>query len=401
MFVELRNTPRPYTWGSRTAIAELQGREPSGAREAELWLGAHEGSPARLSPASGVEYPDLAAWIAADARSAGLTHPRLPFLLKLLAAEAPLSLQAHPSSVQARIGFERENQAGVPLDAPHRNYKDPFHKPELVVALSETYEVLCGFRPVAEVATDIRDLIKTAESKGMVLAAGELTALLDRLSGTDAEVLSSVMQYLLGSGSEIARLVSAVTDVAAAAPPSPAVDTVRLLCAHYAGDPGIVVSLFIHRIRLSRGEAIYLPAGNIHAHLRGFGVEVMASSDNVLRGGLTVKHIDVKELLNVLDFAPLSAPYLQPEVVSEGVERFSPGIRDFMLFRVDVSDASREATVDLPGVAIALVTRGSVDLTGVQSATRLRAGQAVYITPNESLLTISGGGEVFIASTVL
>lgn len=165
MFVELQNSPRPYAWGSLTAIPELQGREPSGEPEAELWLGAHEGSPARLADGSGVGHPDLASWIAADSASAGLTQPRLPFLLKLLAADAPLSLQAHPSPEQAAAGFERENRAQVALDAPRRNYKDAFHKPELVVALSETYDALCGFRPVARRSTQSKQGSSTQASQ--------------------------------------------------------------------------------------------------------------------------------------------------------------------------------------------------------------------------------------------
>ncbi|SEB36595.1 mannose-6-phosphate isomerase, type 1 [Paramicrobacterium humi] len=399
MFVALENTPRPYAWGSQTVIAILQGRAPSGEPEAELWLGAHPASPARVAAGSGVGHPDLAAWIESDAASAGLRQPRLPFLLKLLAAEAPLSLQAHPSPEQAVAGFERENAAGVPLDAPHRNYKDAFHKPELIVALSESFDALCGFRRVAETAEDLDALIAVADKEGMALAVTELRALRERLTGADDEVLRDVVQYLLGS--EISALVSAVTDSAALASPSPAVDTVRLLAEHYPGDPGIVVSLFVNRVTLTRGEALYLPAGNVHAYLRGFGVELMAASDNVLRGGLTPKHVDVPELLSVLDFEPLPVPYLQPTRVSTGVELFAPGIPDFELFRVEVADDGPDATVELPGVAIAVVTRGEVDVTGAQGAATLRAGQALYVTPDETALAVSGDGELFVATTLL
>lgn len=399
MFVELQNTPRPYAWGSRTAIAKLQGRKPSGEPEAELWLGAHEGSPARLADGSGVGHPDLASWIAADSASAGLTRSRLPFLLKLLAADAPLSLQAHPSAEQAAAGFERENRAQVALDAPHRNYKDAFHKPELVVALSETYDALCGFRPVAEAAADIDALITTAEGEGNLPAAVELRGLRDRLSGSDAEVLRSVVGYLLGA--EISSLVAAVSAAAASAPLTPAVDTLRLLAEHYPGDPGIVVSLFVNRVTLRQGEALYLPAGNIHAYLRGFGVELMASSDNVLRGGLTPKYVDVPELFSVLDFEPLPVPYLRPVLVTDGVQLFAPGMPDFELFRIEVGEDVPEIAIKPPGVAIALATRGRLNITGAQGAMKLRAGQAAYITPDENTLVVSGGGELFIATTRL
>ncbi|MCW4457833.1 mannose-6-phosphate isomerase, class I [Microbacterium sp. MPKO10] len=395
MFVAIENTPRPYAWGSHTAIAELQGREPSGEPEAELWLGAHPGSPSRIFPGSGVGFPDLAEWISADPASAGVASGRLPFLLKLLAAESPLSLQAHPSPEQAEAGYAREDAAGIPLDAPHRNYKDAFHKPELVVALSETYDALCGFRPVSEAITDIDALVAVATDAGQALAAAELTGLRERLDGDDADVLRDVIEYLLGS--DVSALVSAVTDVAASAPLTPAVDTVRLLAEHYAGDPGIVVSLFINRVTLKRGEALYLPAGNIHAYLRGFGVELMAASDNVLRGGLTPKHVDVAELLTVLNFDPVPVPYLQPAWVSDGVDRFAVDVPDFELYRMEVQDT--DATMDLEKAAIAVVTRGEAELTGGQGAATLTAGQAVYVTPDESALSATGDGEVFVATS--
>ncbi|PFG31865.1 mannose-6-phosphate isomerase, class I [Paramicrobacterium agarici] len=395
MFVAIENTPRPYAWGSTTAIAELQGREPSGEPEAELWLGAHPGSPSRIFGGSGVGFPDLATWIAHEPDSAGLSSGRLPFLLKLLAAETPLSLQAHPSPEQAEAGFARENAAGVPLDAPHRNYKDAFHKPELVVALSDTYDALCGFRPVADAVAEIDALIDVAEGNGQGLAAAELRGLRERLEGDDAEVLRSVIEYLLGS--EVSALVSAVTDVAASAPLTPAVDTVRLLAEHYAGDPGIVVSLFVNRVTLRRGEALYLPAGNIHAYLHGFGVELMAASDNVLRGGLTPKHVDVAELLTVLNFEPVPVPYLEPEHVGDGVELFAPDVPDFELYRMDVHDD--DASIDIQKAAIAVVTRGEVDVTGAQGAATMTAGQAMYVTPDETALTVSGDGEVFVATS--
>lgn len=394
MLVPIENTPRPYAWGSHTAIAALQGRGPSAEPEAELWLGAHPGSPARIVGGHG--HGDLAQWVAEDAASAGLSSARLPFLLKLLAADEPLSLQAHPSPAQAEEGFARENAAGVPLDAGERNYKDAFHKPELIVALSESFDALCGFRPVADAARDIDALLQAAERAGLALAKAELRGLRARLEGPDDEVLRGVVKYLLGS--EVSALVSAVTDAAASASLTPAVDTVRLLSSFYPGDPGIVVSLFVNRVTLSRGEALYLPAGNIHAYLRGFGVELMAASDNVLRGGLTPKHVDVPELLSVLDFEPLPVPYLAPKAVAPGVESFRPDVPDFELLRVEAGDGT--ASVPLPGVAIAVATAGTVTVHGASGSVSLSPGQAVYLTRDEAPLAVSGG-ELFVATTNL
>lgn len=398
MFVPIANTPRDYAWGSRTAIAGLLGREPSGRPEAELWLGAHPGSPARiLTPEAAGGHGTLADWVAADAASAGLAEPRLPFLLKLLAADAPLSLQAHPSPLQARDGFAREEAAGVPIDAPTRNYKDAFHKPELIVALSDTFDALCGFRPVAEAVADVDALLAVPGLAGDALEA--LATFRMSLDGRpDAEVLRRVVGSLLRD--DVSVLVLAVTDAAASAPDTPAVDTVRLLAEHYPGDPGIVVSLLVNRVTLSRGEALYLPAGNIHAYLRGFGVELMAASDNVLRGGLTPKHIDVPELLRVLDFTPLPVPYLAPERPAAGVEAYRPDVPDFELFHVVVTGTS-EPAVPLPGAAIAIATAGSLTVTGASGTVDIARGESVYITPDEGSLSVRGNGELFVATTHL
>ena len=395
MFVPIANTPRDYAWGSKTAIAGLLGHEPSGSPEAELWLGAHPGSPARIldQDAAG-GHATLADWVARDTASAGLAEPRLPFLLKLLAADAPLSLQAHPSPEQAREGFDRENAAGVPLDAADRNYKDAFHKPELIFALSETFDALCGFRHVADAAADVDALLAVpglAPSARAVLAAFRAS-----LDGEDAAVLRRVVGSLLSD--DVSVLVQAVTDAAATAEPTPAVDTVRLLAEFYPGDPGIVVSLLVNRVTLTRGEVLYLPAGNIHAYLRGFGVELMAASDNVLRGGLTPKHIDVPELLGVLDFTPLPVPYLEPARPGAGVELYRPNVPDFELAHV-VPQGDEPAVVTLTGPAIAIATAGALAITGSTGAVTLRQGDAVYVTPDEGRLVVTGAGELFVATS--
>ncbi|MET0933019.1 MAG: mannose-6-phosphate isomerase, class I [Mycetocola sp.] len=398
MFVPIVNTPRDYAWGSRTEIAGLLGREPSGRPEAELWLGAHPGSPARiLTPDAVGGSGTLADWIAADAASTGLSEPRLPFLLKLLAADAPLSLQAHPSPEQARDGFAREEAAGVPLDAPTRNYKDAFHKPELIFALSDSFDALCGFRPVADAAADVDALLAVPGLAGDALEA--LATFRMSLDGRpDADVLRRVVGSLLRD--DVSVLVRAVTDAAASAAESPAVDTVRLLAEHYPGDPGIVVSLLIHRVTLSRGDVLYLPAGNIHAYLRGFGVELMAASDNVLRGGLSPKHIDVDELMGVLDFTPAPVPYLEAEQPADGVDLYRPDVPDFELAHVVVADEV-SPTLALPGPAIAIATAGAVTLAGASGVVELRRGEAVYITPDEGGLAVGGAGELFVATTRL
>ncbi len=378
MFVAITNTPRPYAWGSRTAIADVLGRKPSGDPEAELWLGAHSGSPSAIvDPSQTGGARTLEEWIAADPRTALGAHAasaRLPFLLKILAAESPLSLQAHPTPEQAQEGFDREKEAGVPIDAAERNYKDPFPKPELIYALSDTFEALCGFRSV----DSFLDAVVALDDPG-------LAPLIERASSDAA--LPELVRWLSEGGPE----VDAVVERVSSAPRAP--ELVTRLAAQYPGDPGIVIALLLNHVTLRRGEALYLPAGNIHAYLAGLGVELMIASDNVLRGGLTPKHVDVHELLHVLDFSVAPIPYLEPTHPLKNVEVFAAPDPGFALAHVTGS-----GTLDPDGPAIAICTSGSFEIAGRHS-TRLGRGDAVFITPEERVLRIEGDGELFVAMT--
>ncbi|GAA3337343.1 mannose-6-phosphate isomerase, class I [Curtobacterium pusillum] len=396
MFLGITNTPRDYAWGSVTAIPELLGRTVTGAPQAELWLGAHPGSPSVVvNPAMVGGADTLRDWIAAEPQSAlGPDRTGLPFLLKVLAAAAPLSLQAHPTPEQAREGFEREEAAGVPIDDPARNYKDPFPKPELVVALSERFEALSGFRPVAETLAEVETLDA---------GSGRLGPLTVHLQ----HGLEDTVRWLETADSSALAVVQAVSDLAAALPDealTPNTSTVRDLATSYPGDPGIVVSLLMHRVTLAAGEAMYLPAGNIHAYLDGLGIELMAPSDNVLRGGLTPKHVDVPELLRVLDFTAYPAPVLAPERVDAGVERFAPEGVGFALLRVTGDGRpvglGSGGVAPLVGPSIAICTAGAVTLVGATSATLLRQGESCYITPDEGDVTVEADGGSGLASTV-
>lgn len=370
MFVGITNTPRDYAWGAPGAISTLLGLAPTGAPEAELWLGAHPGSPSRLVGSQGTLID--------------VVDGQLPFLLKVLAAGSPLSLQAHPTMDQAQAGFERENAAGIPLDAPQRNYKDAFHKPELIYALSEEFHALCGFRSAAEIRATLERLL---ERRG---PSAPIEGWMHRL--TDDDALRDSFAWLITRGDGVDELIAAV--VAHADGATAALDTVAELALAYPGDPGIVISLMLNRVTLRRGEALYLPAGNIHAYLAGVGIELMAASDNVLRGGLTPKHVDVAELLSVLDFRPLPVPYLEPERPQAGVAVFRPDVTDFVLVVVEGS-----ADIPLTGPAIALAVEGTFALAGESGATTLQRGEAVYLDADEAELAIAGTGLLFVATT--
>jgi mannose-6-phosphate isomerase len=370
MFVEITNTPRDYAWGSTTAIPELLGTAPTGRPQAELWLGAHPGSPSRVVGSDGST---------AGGTLADVARGRLPFLLKVLAAASNLSLQAHPSSEQALAGFEAENAAGIPIDAADRNYRDPFHKPELIYALSDPFRALCGFRPVAE-------------TRAVLQAGGgdpRLRPLLDRL--VDDSSLPGVFEWLITRGAGVDELLAAVVEVSG---DHDAWRTVRFLAERNPGDPGIAISLLLNSVSLTPGQVLYLPAGNIHAYLEGLGIELMAASDNVLRGGLTSKHVDVPELLKVLDFRPSPVPYLEPERPQPGVEVFRPDVPDFVLTVVSADAATDGVSLPLSGPAIVLCTSGRASLNGHQ----LERGHAFYVAEEPSL-AIGGDGMLFIAST--
>lgn len=392
MFIPISNTPRDYAWGSTTAIPEILGTRPSGKPEAELWLGAAEGSPSViLNPESLGGATNLAAWIDTDPKTALGDYAgagRLPFLLKLLAAASPLSLQAHPTPHQAMEGYARENAAGIPLDSPLRNYKDSSAKPELIYALSEHFDALCGFRPVDQSRTIVKAFIDAAPADTTALEG-----LLHHLNAGDAP--RTAFEWLLSRGEGVDAVVELVTELAPlVAGWQLETDTVTSLAHDYPGDPGVVISLLLNRVQLIAGEALYLPAGNIHAYLDGVGVELMAASDNVLRGGLTPKHIDVPELLSVLDFRPMQVPYLRPERPAAGVEVFRPDVPDFVLVRLTAA-----ATWVIDGPAILLCTAGEFAVAGAQSSATISRGESSYVTPDEGRLAFTGTGTVFLSTT--
>jgi mannose-6-phosphate isomerase len=378
MLVPLSNAPRDYAWGSTTLIAQLTGRVPSGRPEAEVWFGDHPADPSETPSGR-----TLDTWIADDGAAEGVPA-HLPYLLKLLAAASPLSIQAHPSKAQAEAGFAREEAAGIPRDAPERTYRDANHKPELIVAVSETFRALAG----------LRDLDAT---RRLVAAMGpEAGPLAEHVNAGDADLGAVVGWALSDDGRADAPRIIAAAD-ALADEFSAERELVRELDAAYPGDPGIIVALLMNLVTIPRGEGLFVPAGVLHAYLGGLGVEIMAASDNVLRGGLTPKHIDVPELLRVLDATPGPVLLRQPEPVAPGLGRFGVPVADFALL-IARPELSAAVSVPLPGVAIALATAGDTTVVGAKGArVGLRPGAAVLATPHEGTLRIEGEGEVYIA----
>ena len=424
---ELENVLRPYAWGSPTAIAELLGRPASGGPEAELWIGAHPDSPSvALTPAAGTgrhtpETRDggrlaLDALIAQDpehclgSASVAAFGPRLPFLLKVLAAESPLSLQVHPTLDQAREGFAREEAAGIDPAATDRNYKDAFHKPEMILALTP-FEALCGFRPAAASRAVFEHLAACFDLAGLELPPLVPLLLEDLAQPDEPAALRSAFERLIAGGEDVsdatAMIVAALVSGAPMGSHVAELTTVVDLNNDYPGDPGVLISLLLNRISLAPGEAVYLPAGNVHAYLHGLGIEVMASSDNVLRGGLTPKFVDVPELLKTVAFEAVAVPMLPAETTMLGQDLFRPPFREFQLQRIELAPGAEPVPLAQSGAAVVIVTAGSVRLDSPKGELRLERGASAFLPAAEAPVNVhavsgaTGTARAFAVTTAL
>ena len=372
----LHHTSRDYDWGSPDDIPRFLGEFADGRPVAEVWMGTH---------------PLGASTIGTDDGEVSLTTlaGELPFMLKLLAASRPLSIQVHPNAQQAKAGFAREEEAGVPIDAPHRVYRDANHKPEMVYALT-AFDTLVGFRPTAEILR--------------ILAAIEsplATSLAERLNdrpGFDGIV--RVVETLLDEKpdvSEIDRVVASCRDLAAQGiDVKRAYATAVEIAEHHPGDVGVVISLLLKRLTLQPGEAAFLGAGIIHAHLRGMCLEVMVSSDNVLRAGLTSKHLDPGGLVDCLDEGMSRLARVTPEPFGFSTDIFSPPVDEFALAVTQCSHAEPEGAA-LPDASrrIVVCLGGEVELVNEHGErVTLRRGESVYADGSDGALRGIGTGEL-------
>ncbi len=385
----LRGAIRKYAWGSRTAIADFTGRSsPTQHPEAELWLGAHPGDSAHCATDDGevsllqMITEDPAAQLGAASRER--FGDALPFLAKVLAADEPLSLQAHPSSQQAVHGFEQEERLGIPVAAPTRNYRDSSHKPELIVALGQ-FEALAGFRPAARSVEFMQALAVPGLGPFITLLQGQsdadgLRALFTTWITFPQPDLDVLVPSVLDGAINYIR--SGETTFQAEA------KTILELGERYPGDAGVLAAMLLNRITLAPGEGIYLPAGNLHAYLHGIGFEVMANSDNVLRGGLTPKHVDVPELLRVLDFTPADDAPIVARSTRDGLELvYDTPAAEFAVSVLQVTDeyVGREidAPAEHPGPQVLLCIEGVVKVQSAAGAVSLARGDAAWVAADD------------------
>lgn len=393
--VLLQNQIQNYEWGSRTVLAELLGLPaPSPKPEAELWMGAHPAAPSQaLVGQVPIALPDLIARSPADVLGASVAKRfggELPFLFKVLAADQPLSIQAHPNREQAREGYEREEQAAIPVDSPRRNYKDRNHKPEIICALSPTW-LLSGFRP-----------------------PDQILELLHRYQVSDLLDLSGPLQDRAGAGQAVARFYRSLmelpedkkkkttTQVVTAAErlgeTAPEARWILRAAQFFPGDYSIVSILVLNLVHLAVGEALYQKAGLLHAYLDGSGVELMANSDNVLRGGLTRKHVDVPELLRILTFEPSNPKPTRPRSAHGGLEVFGTGAEEFELSRLSLRSRAFSANQER-SVEIWILLEGEVRVSvGSETVLQPRAGQSFLVPAAAPPYRIEGTGLLFRAS---
>ena len=399
----LEGVPRHYDWGSRTAIPELLGLPASDRPWAELWFGAHPQGPALVGPSRApldrVVAADPAAALGPEAAA---RFGQLPFLVKILAAARPLSLQTHPDAEAARIGCAREDALGLPRSSPERSFRDDSPKPELICALTP-FEALWGFRDSARTLT----LLESIDTPALDPLRQRLAA--DPTPGGLRDLTAWLLARDRAAAAEFNREVARACQRSPGEKPALAAD----LEAWHPDDPGVAVALLLNQVRLQPGEALFLGPGLLHSYLGGTGVEVMASSDNVIRAGLTAKPTDIPTFLDVVSADPVE-PEVQSPVPVDGVAHYRAPVAEFSLQRIEVDGAVSVAG----GPAILLCTRGRARAFSREAVApeverqqfenpgarhrgaenlEIRPGEAVWVDARTESVTLRGEATVFRA----
>jgi len=392
----LKNSIQEYAWGSYTAIPELLGNDsPANTPQAELWMGAHPKAPSKVKCngkwRSLLELIDKNSQDILGEKVAQKFKNRLPYLFKVLAAAKPLSIQAHPSLGQAGEGFERENRLGIPLDAPNRNYKDDNHKPECICALS-AFWALNGFRKIPDMISLMDKICPQGLKKEFDLFRHQ----------PDSRGLKEFFKAMLTTDRTIQKQIinDAVKNAAQVKDKDKAYQWMIDLHEQYPADIGVFSPIILNLIRLEPGQAMFLPAGTLHAYLDGVGIELMANSDNVLRGGLTPKHVDVKELLNVLNFEEREINILKMEKINSCEHRYESHAQEFSLSVIAVKTDAGYFSLDKRCVEILLCTDGNAvvtDLAGNNSVA-ISKGMSILIPAVLEKYSIKGNAVFYKAA---
>ena len=397
----LKNVIQDYAWGSTTAIPELLGQaNPSKTPQAELWMGAHPKAPSEMLFNN--KWVTLLDVINAHPvemlgdPTAKQFKNQLPYLFKVLAAEKPLSIQAHPSLKQAQEGFARENLQNIPLNAFNRNYKDDNHKPECICAITDFW-ALNGFRPFEQIIEILNKLCPDALN-------AQLSSLKNNKNPTGLEAFFKELLSLVENDKKI--LIDTVINKTRELNNSkdPILDWILKLFDEYQYDIGILAPVLLNLICLRPGEALFLPSGQLHAYLSGVGIELMANSDNVLRGGLTPKHIDVPELINVLNFKPTAINVLLPEKIHNTEAVYHTPVKEFQLSTIHVENKNPYISPKVRTIEILLCTNGKTQLksmSGRGEPIEVQKGVSVVIPADIAQYKIEGRGQFFKAAVPL
>lgn len=394
-FYLMENSIRDYAWGHSSDIPEFLGISyPDDRPAAELWMGAHPGAPSIIIDENGKEQT-LADFISADpdtvlGKETAGRFVSLPYLFKLLAAGKSLSIQAHPDKATAEDGFAKEERKGIPVDSPIRNYRDDNHKPEIIMALT-TFTAMIGFRNPVAIAADFSELQNRA---GVFPVASEI---LKKLGSGDASALEAFLEVILSAEE---TMVSALRKAAAGGSEEWNLlqnKWIPKLLKQFPGDIGALAPLFLNVVELQPGQALYQPARALHAYLSGFGLELMANSDNVLRGGLTPKNVDVDELLKVLDFKTGTPAVLEARIDGSGMKSFNTPAKEFVLRLAELSEEEEQELPTGTGPSIALVLDGTAVLEDSAGKLELRRGMSAFIPASAREIVLSGVCRIALA----
>jgi mannose-6-phosphate isomerase len=389
--VTLNNPILDYSWGSRTAIADLLGQPcPSEGPQAELWMGAHpKASSTLLWENRTISLPELISRYPTEILgpdAAERFKGRLPYLFKVLAAAEPLSIQAHPAREQARQGFERENAQHIPLDAPHRNYRDDNHKPECICALTPFWG-LNGFRRIDDMLEYFRRLeVSCLDRELALLQTGDLKGFFESLM-TMGDLRKRRVAAEIG---DLARTAEA---------DDPVFRWISSLARAHPNDMGILAPIVLNLVCLTPGQAMFLGSGELHAYLEGTGIELMANSDNVLRGGLTPKHVDVPELLRVVNFEQRRIEILEPEPAGPSERRYPCRAEEFVLSVIDVTEKAPYRSREKRSIEILLCTSGRLRVTEPgQRELAVEKGTSLLVPAAAPSYRIEGTGTLYKAA---
>jgi len=387
LIIKLTNDAKAYAWGSADLLSDVLGFERNGGPMAEVWFGTHPGSPAKLADDTGATLLDE------------IGHS-LDFMIKFLAADYPLSIQVHPNEIQAYAGYLAEDAAGVAIDHPDRNFKDQSPKREAIVALTE-FDLLAGLRPLESIQATMIELAE-AFSEGPASLLHRYAALASSGEGHRA-LLGDILAGDQSSALQL-ELLNELVAYSIERPASDLIDYPLLarMSDKFGADRGLLLALTMRRFTIAPGSAVFVETGVPHCYLSGLGVEILSSSDNVLRGGLTSKHVSAPDFMAMLDIAAsLKTAPQQATQIANGLSRFNFGPIEFALHKVSVSSSNLLIDFSLPGESILVCAAGELAISNsLEERVVIRRGEAAYLSADAKFYSISGSGDGYLGSAV-